>query len=86
MVSIVMTSYNREKYIQYAIESILSQKYHDFELIISDDASVDNTWNIINEYSKFDNRIKIFQNGLDILNFYIPKCIHLNMFRSKTVI
>jgi len=66
MVSIIMTSFNREKYIQFAIESVLNQEYQDFELIIVDDASVDNTWGLINDYACLDNRIKIFQNPVNI--------------------
>lgn len=66
MVSIIMTSFNREKYIQSAIESVLCQKYQDFELIIVDDASVDNTWNLIKYYACLDTRLKIYQNDKNL--------------------
>ncbi|MDG0980793.1 MAG: glycosyltransferase [Halieaceae bacterium] len=59
-VSVILTSFNHEKYIREAIESVLYQTYTDFELIIWDDASSDSSWDIINSYS--DLRIKTFRN------------------------
>jgi glycosyltransferase involved in cell wall biosynthesis len=56
-VSIVMPAYNEEKRIGRAIDSILSQSFEDFELIIINDGSSDNTENIIKEYQKKDERI-----------------------------
>ena len=46
LVSVLMTAYNREKYIAEAIESVLSQSYLNWELIIVDDNSTDNTLSI----------------------------------------
>lgn len=60
MISIVMPAYNSEKYISNAIESVLSQSYTDWELIIVDDGSTDLTPEIIDEYAEKDNRIKVF--------------------------
>jgi glycosyltransferase involved in cell wall biosynthesis len=57
-----MTSYNREKFIAESIESVLLQDYVDFEFIIVDDASVDSTWEIIQNYAKRDSRIRAFRN------------------------
>lgn len=59
-VSVILTSYNHEKYIRQSIESILKQTFTDFELIIWDDASTDKSWEIINSYH--DARIKSFRN------------------------
>jgi len=56
-ISVVMPAYNTEQYISEAIESILNQTFKDFEFIIIDDASTDNTWGIIQKYAKNDNRI-----------------------------
>lgn len=56
IVSVVLTSYNHEKFIGAAIESVLNQTLSDFELIISDDCSTDNSWDIIQSYK--DPRIK----------------------------
>ena len=59
LVSVSMPAFNAEKYISEAIESVLSQTYTNFELIIVDDGSTDKTRDIINRYS--DPRIiKIF--------------------------
>jgi glycosyltransferase involved in cell wall biosynthesis len=60
-VSVILTSYNHEKYIREAIKSALAQTFNDFELIIWDDASTDNSWQIINSYT--DPRIVAFRNN-----------------------
>lgn len=59
-ISVILTSFNHEKFIREAIDSVLNQTFTDFELIIWDDASTDNSWAIINTYS--DPRIKVFRN------------------------
>jgi glycosyltransferase involved in cell wall biosynthesis len=59
-VSVILTSFNHEKYIGEAIESVLNQTFVDFELIIWDDASSDGSWAIIKSYS--DRRIRAFRN------------------------
>jgi len=59
-VTVLMSVYNGEQYIEEAIDSILSQTFPDFEFLIIDDASTDNSFNIISKYT--DNRIKIIQN------------------------
>ncbi|MDD1605895.1 MAG: glycosyltransferase, partial [Methylococcaceae bacterium] len=61
-ISVILTSFNHEKYIQEAIDSVLNQTFTDFELIIWDDASTDNSWDLINQYS--DPRIKAFRNDV----------------------
>ena len=55
--SIIVPVYNKEKYIDRAILSILNQDFQDFELIIVNDGSTDNTVNIINEYAKQNSKI-----------------------------
>ena len=45
-VSIIMTAHNRERYIGKAIESVIAQTYKDFDLLIWDDGSTDNTFAI----------------------------------------
>lgn len=52
-----MPAYNAERYIAEAIESILKQTFKNFEFIIIDDFSADNSWKIIQEYAKKDKRI-----------------------------
>jgi glycosyltransferase involved in cell wall biosynthesis len=62
LVSVLMTSYNREKYIAEAIESVLASNYTNFELIIVDDCSNDNTVEIARSYEAKDNRVKVYVN------------------------
>ncbi|WP_051592769.1 glycosyltransferase family 2 protein [Thomasclavelia saccharogumia] len=56
-VSVIMPIYNSEKYLSQSIESILEQTYTNFELILIDDGSSDNSKNIIKDFSKKDSRI-----------------------------
>lgn len=57
-VSVLMPSYNHEQYIGEAIESILNQTFTDLELIIVDDASTDNSRQVIESYQKQDPRVQ----------------------------
>ena len=66
LVSVLMTAYNREKYIAEAIKSVLSSTFINFELIIVDDASVDNTVAIAQTYAANDNRLKVYINEKNI--------------------
>lgn len=61
LVSVLMTAYNREKYIAAAIESVLSSTYTNFELIIVDDGSKDKTVEIAKGYTT-DARVQLYQN------------------------
>lgn len=61
-ISVVMPVYNAEAYLKDAIESILNQTLNDFEFIIIDDASTDNSFKIIEDFSKKDDRIVILRN------------------------
>ena len=58
-VSIIVPIYNVEKYIEKCIKSVLIQNYKNFELILVNDGSTDNSQNICEEYSKIDDRIII---------------------------
>lgn len=56
-----MTSYNYADYIKEAIESVLAQTYTNWELVIVDDGSTDNSVDVIKSYIEKDDRIKLFQ-------------------------
>ncbi|HHF2891464.1 MULTISPECIES: glycosyltransferase family 2 protein [Vibrio diabolicus subgroup] len=62
MVSIIMPTYNSDQTVVESIQSVLSQTYKNWELIIVDDRSTDNTWQVIQTYAdKYDN-IRVYQN------------------------
>lgn len=63
LVSIVMPSYNSEKYIKDSIESVLNQTYPFWELLIVDDCSTDKTVDIVKSFK--DERIKLYQNEIN---------------------
>lgn len=65
-VSICITTFNKQDYIAQALDSILIQKVDfDFEVLIYDDASMDNTVLIINDYVKKDQRVKLFASSIN---------------------
>ena len=61
LVSIIMPSYNTAQYISQSIQSVLAQTYLNWELIIVDDCSTDNTENVVSVFLN-DNRIKFLKN------------------------
>jgi glycosyltransferase involved in cell wall biosynthesis len=61
-----MTAYNREKYIEEAIESVLASSYQNLELIVVDDCSKDRTVEIARTYAAKDDRVKVFVNETNL--------------------
>lgn len=59
-ISIIIPVYNTEKYLSLCIDSILSQSYLDFELLLINDGSIDNSGSICDEYAEKDSRIRVF--------------------------
>ena len=59
-ISVIIPVYNAEKFLHRCIDSILSQTYTDFELLLINDGSFDNSGEICNEYASKDARIKVF--------------------------
>lgn len=80
-VSILMPTYNDAKYIESAMDSVLYQKYNNWELLICDDGSTDNTRCIVEKYIKHhgtENKIKYFyQENADQLNALINLIPHI---------
>lgn len=68
LVSVILTSYNHERFIGESIKSILNQTYSNIELAIVDDCSTDNSWQIIQDYAKQDNRIISYRTPV---NFFV---------------
>ena len=61
-VSVILSVFNGERFLKETIESILNQSFADFEFIIIDDGSVDNTWKLLQHYKKMDARIVLMRN------------------------
>jgi glycosyltransferase involved in cell wall biosynthesis len=63
-VSVVIVTYNSGQYVAKAIESVLSQTNEDFEIVVQDDCSVDDTVEVVRSFS--DNRIRLFRNPANV--------------------
>lgn len=59
-VSILIPCYNVEEYLPHCLQSIIDQTYSDLQIVAIDDGSKDNTWNILQDYSKKDSRIELY--------------------------
>ena len=73
-VTVLMPVYNGEKYLREAIDSILNQTFTDFEFLIVDDGSTDNSSEIINSYS--DSRIRLIRKSA---NLGISKSLNIGL-------
>ena len=65
-ISIIMSTFNSENVIENSIKSLLNQSYKDYEILISDDNSTDSTYDILKNYEKNNNLIKVFKNKQNI--------------------
>lgn len=79
LISVIMTTYNSEKTVDVAIQSILKQTFSDFEFLICDDGSTDSTFKILENYAELDSRIKVIKNKKNLgltksLNKLIDLC------------
>lgn len=65
MISIIVPVYNTEKYLHRCIDSILAQTFTDFELLLINNGSKDNSAEICDEYAAKDSRVRVFhkENG-----------------------
>lgn len=66
LVSIIMPAYNSSQYIEDSIKSVINQTYSNFELIICNDKSTDNTLDLIMNYTKLDTRIICLNNTTNL--------------------
>jgi glycosyltransferase involved in cell wall biosynthesis len=65
-ISVIIPTYNVEKYIEECLDSVINQTFEDIEIICIDDKSSDNTYNILKEYCIKDSRIKLYQNSQNL--------------------
>lgn len=61
-VSVIMPVYNASKFLKEAVDSVLGQSFSDFELILIDDCSSDNSYEILCRYEKADSRVRVYKN------------------------
>ena len=80
LVSTVMSSYNSEKTISASIESILNQSYKNIELLIIDDCSTDNSYEILKEYELNYDSINVFRNNK---NIGLTKSLNIILKKTK---
>ena len=78
IVSIILTAYNAQDTVTYAVASILRQSWRNLELIIVDDASTDETWRRLKALEASDNRVRIFRNGANV-GPYVSKNLALSL-------
>jgi len=95
LVSIIIPTYNRAHLIEATLKSILLQTYQNWECIVVDDGSIDETESIVNSYSNKDNRIKFFKrpqslqkgaNSCRNYGFQMSSGEYINWFDSDDVI
>jgi glycosyltransferase involved in cell wall biosynthesis len=65
-VSVIIPAYNCAEFLSQTLDSVLRQTYQDFEAIVIDDCSKDNTWEIICAYADGDRRIRAFKNEANL--------------------
>lgn len=65
-VSVIIPCYNLSKFLPFCLDSVITQSFQDWEAIVVDDASTDNSYAIMQEYASNDARIKIFQNSKNL--------------------
>lgn len=82
-VSIIVASYNYAQYLSETIESVLSQDCQDWELIIIDDGSMDNSVDIIKTYQNKDSRIKLYQHEGNV-NKGLAETIKLGVAKASS--
>ena len=83
-ISIIVPIYNSEKYLERCLKSILSQTFQEFECILINDCSTDNSLKICNQYSSIDPRIKIINNDTN-LGASLTRKIGLNISQGEYI-
>lgn len=61
-ISVCLPTFNGERFLAEAIESVLCQTFSDFELVLIDDCSTDGTWELVQQFAKSDSRIRALRN------------------------
>jgi len=80
MITVIMSCYNSQETVGRAIESILNQTYQNTEILICDDGSIDNTYQVISKYKDLDSRVKVFRN---VKNIGLTKSLNILIEKSN---
>lgn len=80
-ISVIVPVYNQEKFLKRCVDSILSQTFTDFELLLIDDGSTDDSAMMCDEYAKVDHRIKVFHK----LNGGVSSARNLGLDNAKGI-
>ena len=80
LVSVIIPCYNAEKYIEQAVHSIINQTYKNLEIIVTDDRSIDRSFEILKKLEKEDSRIKLYRNET---NLKIVKTLNNMIFQAN---
>ena len=84
-VSIIMPAHNVAKTIKDSIDSVISQTFTDWELLVIDDCSVDETAQIVSEISKNDSRIKLFQTDKSVGKPFYPRNMGIEKSQGRFI-
>ena len=85
LVSVIMPAHNAAKTIVDSIESVISQTYKDWELLVIDDCSSDNTVSIVSAYVKKDNRIKLLQTDKSLGKPFYPRNVGIEAATGRYI-
>ncbi|WNB18070.1 glycosyltransferase family 2 protein [Marivirga arenosa] len=66
LISVIVPVFNASRFIKESINSIQNQSFKNLEILICDDCSIDNSWEIVKDLSNFDQRIKLYKNQENI--------------------
>ncbi len=76
MVSVIIPVYNRAKFIGKAIDSVLNGRYQDFDIIVVDNGSTDNTVEVVESYVKKDPRVRLIKNKENIIGLSLNLAVN----------
>ncbi|GAL81815.1 glycosyltransferase [Algibacter lectus] len=82
LVSIIIPTYNRLNIIEVALTSVLNQSYHNWECIIVDDRSTDNSFEKVSEYIEHDKRFSILKRPVNSVKG-ASSCRNIGLFNAK---
>jgi glycosyltransferase involved in cell wall biosynthesis len=84
-ISVIIPTYNSSLFIKRAVQSVISQTFTDWELLVVDDCSTDNTTELVNEFAKNDSRIKLFKTSSNSGGPAIPKNIGFKVSKGEFI-